>query len=35
MEKYVRDIQVESWAIYEKIDFKIREGKPTFRIMEL
>ena len=35
MDKYVRDIQVDPWAIYEKVNFAIRHGKPTFRVMDL
>ena len=35
IEKYVRDIQIDAWAVYEKINFQIRDGKPTFRVMDL
>lgn len=35
MDEYVKDIQIDSWAIFEKIDLTKREGKPVYKIMDL
>lgn len=35
MDEYVQDIQIDSWAIFEKIDLTKREGKPVYKIMDL
>jgi hypothetical protein len=35
MDDYVRDIQIDSWAIFEKINLAQRQGKPVFQVMDL
>ena len=35
IDTYVKDVQVDAWAVYEKVNFQIRDGKPTFRVMDV
>jgi hypothetical protein len=35
LEEYVRDIQIDTWAIYEKIDLSKRKGKPVYKVMDI
>ena len=35
MDQYVKDIQIDTWAIYEKIDLAKREGKPVYQVMDM
>jgi hypothetical protein len=35
MDEYIKDIQIDAWAIFEKIDLAKREGKPVYKIMDV
>ena len=35
IDEYIKDIQIDTWAIYEKIDLTKRKGKPVYKIMDL
>ena len=35
MDVYIEDIQIDSWAVYEKIDLTKRDGKPVLKIMDV
>ena len=31
---WIKDLQIDTWAIYEKVNFGNYDSKPTFRVMD-